>query len=92
VNTRQHASKAKIFPASIGEANTTVGWAAIEKTSQSLMRTVAKAIEPEMTVSAVICSSITTLSHWSKKTDVKSLCTDGLFGLIIIPKQLTKRL
>ncbi|MGM8870538.1 ATP-dependent RNA helicase HrpA [Psychrobacter sp. 2Y5] len=85
--------KAKIFPASTVFKQIPPWVMAFEvvETSQVFMRTVAK-IEPEW----IIAEAGNLLKyhyfepHWSKKTGrVKAYAQISLFGLIIIPKQLT---
>ena len=85
--------KAKIFPASTVFKQIPPWVMAFEvvETSQVFMRTVAK-IEPEWIISAAgdLLKYHYFESHWSKKTGrVKAYAQISLFGLIIIPKQLT---
>ncbi len=85
--------KTKIFPASTVFKQTppwVMGFEMVE-TSQVFMRTVAK-IEPEWIISAAgnLLKYHYFEPHWSKKTGhVKAYAQISLFGLIIIPKQLT---
>ncbi len=85
--------KAKIFPASTVFKQIPPWVMAFEvvETSQVFMRTVAK-IEPEWIISAAgdLLKYHYFEPHWSKKTGrVKAYAQISLFGLIIIPKQLT---
>ena len=85
--------KAKIFPAStvFKQIPPWVMSFEIVETSQVFMRTVAK-IEPEWIISAAgdLLKYHYFEPHWSKKTGrVKAYAQISLFGLIIIPKQLT---
>ncbi len=85
--------KAKIFPASTIFKQIPPWVMAFEvvETSQVFMRTVAK-IEPEWIISAAgdLLKYHYFEPHWSKKTGrVKAYAQISLFGLIIIPKQLT---
>ncbi|WP_435948922.1 ATP-dependent RNA helicase HrpA [Psychrobacter sp. DM8] len=85
--------KAKIFPASTVFKQVPPWVMAFEvvETSQVFMRTVAK-IEPEWIISAAgnLLKYHYFEPHWSKKTGrVKAYAQISLFGLIIIPKQLT---
>ena len=85
--------KAKIFPAStvFKQIPPWVMSFEIVETSQVFMRTVAK-IEPEWIISAAgnLLKYHYFEPHWSKKTGrVKAYAQISLFGLIVIPKQLT---
>ncbi|MBU5615958.1 ATP-dependent RNA helicase HrpA [Psychrobacter sp. TAE2020] len=85
--------KAKIFPASTVFKQIPPWVMAFEmvETSQVFMRTVAK-IEPEWIISAAgdLLKYHYFEPHWSKKTGrVKAYAQISLFGLIVIPKQLT---